>query len=509
MIADGGVVVTNEDWEVYKGLSSRPAIEAMDIPALLERGFHLKPHDCLPAAPSFLRGVGGVPSGSAFPPLWSLRFFASRIYGRGGPDGSHPASAAEKRRFDIMVRTKLVMCVTLGIAAEREANQRTQVLPVELINLLLGYNRGDEVPTHRGTLGVRETGERLMRARTVDPALHVTERPLFVRSLLYYVPDAVLDEAVPATAAASPVRSAQIPRRPPFADPGAPIRAMEVDSRRRTPVVVPRLPLSALALRSVAPSRSRSYSVPQPPVRPPVTVDVPPPTQVPAPAVPSGRPLRSGAPRRSAPALSDLITTHVDLAEFRGAYPYLRPILDGFVDQRTARLRGMLDCVSGWVRAANPCSVKAHQRGSRGGTAAELRRARDELAQAEAGRRSLCRELDAMVGRFAQLTAQLCEYGGRGTLGKGRRDDYAPLRDDDYDRSRGRDLYGPARGHAERQEGRYGDRYPNGREESDEERYEGASYRTRRIRDDRDWDGFRGPAPWRRDGGDGGAGFAA
>ena len=95
MISGGGVVVTNEDWEVNKGLSSRPAIEALDIPALLERGFHIKPHDCFPAAPSFLRGVGGVPSGSAFSPLWSLRFFASRIYGRGGPDGSHPASAAE------------------------------------------------------------------------------------------------------------------------------------------------------------------------------------------------------------------------------------------------------------------------------------------------------------------------------------------------------------------------------------------------------------------------------
>ena len=116
-----------------------------------------------------------------------------------------------------------------------------------------------------------------------------------------------------------------------------------------------------------------------------------------------------------------------------------------------------------------------------------------------------------MVGRVAQLTAQLCEYGGRGTLGKRRRDDYAPSRDDDYDRSLGRDVYGPARGYAERQDSRYGDRYHNGREESDKERYEDASYRARRIRDDRDWDVCRGPAPWRPDGagGDGGAGFAA
>ena len=182
-------------------------METMEIPPLLERGFHLKPHDCIPAAPSFLRGVGGIPSGSAFQPLWSLRFFASRIYGRGGPDGSHPASAAEKRRFDIMVRAELVVCITLRVAVEREGSQRTQILPVELINLLLGYNRGDEVPTHRGTLSVRATGERLMRARSVDPGLHETERPLHVSCLLYYVPDAVLDAAVPAPAAASPVRS--------------------------------------------------------------------------------------------------------------------------------------------------------------------------------------------------------------------------------------------------------------------------------------------------------------
>ena len=46
-----------------------------------------------------------------------------------------------------------------------------------------------------------------MMARSVDPALHVTERPLHVRSLLYYVPDAVLDDAVPATAAASSTSS--------------------------------------------------------------------------------------------------------------------------------------------------------------------------------------------------------------------------------------------------------------------------------------------------------------
>ena len=89
-----------------------------------------------------------------------------------------------------MVRAELVMCITLGGAAECEANQRTQILPVELINPLLGYNRGDEVPTDRGTLSVRATGERLMRARSVDPGRHETERPLHVSGLLYSVLDA-------------------------------------------------------------------------------------------------------------------------------------------------------------------------------------------------------------------------------------------------------------------------------------------------------------------------------
>ena len=329
-----------------------------------------------------------------------------------------------------------------------------------------------EVPTQRGTLSVRATGEGLKRARSVDPGRHETERPLHVSGLLYYVPDAVLDAAVPATAVAPPVRSAPIPRRPPFADTGAPIRAMEGDNRRRTQVV-PRRPPPALTLRSVAPPRSPSYTVPRPPTQSHAPVGVSPPTRVPAPAVPSGRSSRSGAPSRSAPPLSGLVSTHVDLAEFRGAYLYLRPVLDRFGDQRTARLRGVLDCVSGWVRAADPSSVKASQRGSRGGTAAELCRARNGFAQAEAGRRRLRRELDAMAGRVAQLTAQLCEYSGWGQLGKRRRDDYAPPRDDDYNRSRGRDGDG-LRAVTLSQDSRYGDRYRDDREDSDEEPCEGA-----------------------------------
>ena len=178
-----------------------------------------------------------------------------------------------------------------------------------------------------------------MRARSVDPGRHESELPLHVSGLLYYVQDPVIDAGVPATAAASPVRSAPITRHPPFANPGAPIRAMEVDSRRRTPFV-PRRALPALTLRSVAPPRSPPHTVPRLPTQSHVPVGVPPLTRVPAPAVPSGRSSRSGAPRRSAPPLSDLINTHVDLAEFRGAYPYLRPVLDRFGDKRRERLRG-------------------------------------------------------------------------------------------------------------------------------------------------------------------------
>ena len=78
-----------------------------------------------------------------------------------------------------------------------------------------------------------------------------------------------------------------------------------------------------------------------------------------------------------------------------------------------------------------------------------------------------------MAGRVAQLTAQLCEYSGWGQLGKRRRDDYAPPRDDDYNRSRGRDGDG-LRAVTLSQDSRYGDRYRDDREDSDEEPCEGA-----------------------------------
>ena len=81
-----------------------------------------------------------------------------------------------------------------------------------------------------------------MRARADDLGRHETERLLHVSSFLYYVPDAVLDAAEsPVLVAVPPVRVPPIPRRSPFADPGAPIRSMEVDSGSRAPVV-PRRP---------------------------------------------------------------------------------------------------------------------------------------------------------------------------------------------------------------------------------------------------------------------------
>ena len=80
MIADSGLVVREEELEVKKGVSCCSTIEGMYTKALFERGFHLKPRYCFLASSSFLRGAGGVPSGSAFPPLWSLRFSASGVY---------------------------------------------------------------------------------------------------------------------------------------------------------------------------------------------------------------------------------------------------------------------------------------------------------------------------------------------------------------------------------------------------------------------------------------------
>ena len=216
-----------------------------------------------------MRGVGGVPSASEFLPLWSLHFFASRVYERGGYEDSDPASAPEKRRLVSTVGAKLEVCVAVEIPAEREANHRTEVLPVELINLLLQYNRGDDILTHRGPLGIRATAERLMKARSVDPKHHVTSRQLHVRSLLYYVSDALQDsDENPVLAAPPPVRESAIPRRSPFADPGAPIRAMDVDSESRAPAV-PCCPPPALPVRSVVLTRRPSFSVPQPPARPP------------------------------------------------------------------------------------------------------------------------------------------------------------------------------------------------------------------------------------------------
>ena len=159
--------------------------------------------------------------------------------------------------------------------------------------------------------------------------------------------------------------------------------------------------------------------------------------------------------------------------------------------------------------------MKVSQPGSRGGTAAELCRAREELAEAEAGRRELRRELDAMVGRVAQLTARLCDYSCEGRLGKRRREDYALARGDGYGRPRGRSEYEGEPGHNERHDGRYtdrrGGRRRDERNDSYEDREDGSFYRVWRVREDQDWDGFRGPAPWRRDGsgGDGDAGFAA
>ena len=120
-----------------------------------------------------------------------------------------------------------------------------------------------------------------------------------------------------------------------------------------------------------------------------------------------------------------------------------------------------------------------------------------------------------MVGRFTQLTAQLCDYSGWDRLGRRRREEYVPPRGEDYEGPRGRGEYEGERGRNERHDGRYPDRVvvavATNTTTSYEDPEDGVSYRVRRVREDQDWDGCRGLAPWCRDGagGDGRAVFSA
>lgn len=169
----------------------------MSVAALNGNGFHLSPRDCFPPMPPALRGNESISFESAIPPLWSLRFFADYKNRKGAPDGSRRSGAADRQRLDAMIRGALVLCLVLGVAAERLANRRTQVKPVEVINRLLAYEGEDRIPTLNGALSVSATGARLRRALTVSPILCVTERPVHIAGILYFVPDDVLDSTNP------------------------------------------------------------------------------------------------------------------------------------------------------------------------------------------------------------------------------------------------------------------------------------------------------------------------
>ena len=154
MLIDCGLVVTPDDWEIKKGVSSRAPLEGMSIAGLIGDGFHLSPLDCFPSTTSALPGIGCVPSRSAFFPLWSLPFFARYVYGKGAPDGSR--GAAERQRLDGLILDELVLCLVLGVASERSTNRRTQIMPVEVFNRLLAYDV-DCIPTRNGALSVSAT----------------------------------------------------------------------------------------------------------------------------------------------------------------------------------------------------------------------------------------------------------------------------------------------------------------------------------------------------------------
>ena len=343
-----------------------------------------------------LQGIGCIPAGSSLPPLWSLRFFTQHVYGKGAPDGSRSAGAAARKRLDAIVRDELVLCIVLGVAAERTANRCTQVMPVEVINRLLAYDGKDEIPTHDGALSVSATPARLMRARTVSPEFHVKVRPLHFAGPLYYVPDELLESQRPARhPATTAVRSSSRPVPPAVRDrearatevePTAPPPTERVDSsqveRRNSPRNVPRVELRSspdiLGPRGTAPV-SPSFSPPIPMVRSEV-------------APLSGALSREGAsctvpfggrvPRVATPLLLDLVRSTVDLREFQEMFPHLRPILARFGDQRRSALRTVLECLSRYVRVMDPRAAKALTRGNRGGTTTELRRVRDEQGEA-------------------------------------------------------------------------------------------------------------------------------
>ena len=389
MLIEGGLFVTAEDWEIAKGVSSRSALEGMSVSDIIDRGFHLEARECFPTAPGALRRICCIPAGSFLPPLWSLRFFAEHVYGKGAPDGSRKAGAVERQRLNALVRDELVFCVVLGVAAERTTYQRTQIMPVEVINRILAYDGEDKIPTRHGALSVSATGARLMRARTVPCESQVEVRPLHVAGVLYYVPDELLDSAVPARCPTVPAASSFPSRAPPVAQ-GDGVRAMDVELRD------PSLPLGP---RGTAP-------MPREP--PPRTFGVNAATTLSA-----GAPYRVGTERRAAdddrfprlasPSLAELVRNTVDLAEYGQAYPHLRPVLARFGDQRRANLRAVMECLSGFVRSVGPNAAKAPRRGSRGGTTIELRRVRQELAEARNECSRLRRELDAMAGRDGEI----------------------------------------------------------------------------------------------------------
>lgn len=150
MLFDSGLVVTPEDREITKGVSSRARFEEMSVTALIGEGFHLNTREYFPATPSAPGGIGCIPSGSAISLLWSLRFFAEHIYGKGAPDRSQCFCAAERQLLDAMVFDELVLFLVLGVNVERSANLRTQFMPVEVINQLLAYEGEDCIPTREG-----------------------------------------------------------------------------------------------------------------------------------------------------------------------------------------------------------------------------------------------------------------------------------------------------------------------------------------------------------------------
>ena len=252
----------------------------------------------------------------------------------------------------------------------------------------------------------------------------MTDCPLHIAGLLYFVPDDIFDAAGSSQGRAAPALGSPL-QRGGWAASGGAGRAMEVKRRVVRPVSRPASPQVVrrpMTSRSPGPELRRSPS----PLDPRGTAPASPSFYPPSPRIQddmaplSGAPSRKRVPRSASGRISrvphwplwEVVRELVDLSELQVMFPHLRPVWMRFGEQERAALTLFFECLAACVRAMDPYSAKAVRRGSRSGTHVDLRRVRDQLGEAHKENQGLRRELSAMNSRIAQLSTQLVESSG-------------------------------------------------------------------------------------------------